>query len=160
MRLSLATVGTLLGLALILPACGEDRSTAADKPASTASVTAKPAPPRRACRSQLHGFLASMDALRDKLARGLSYDGYLHEVKALRAAYNSVDADKLPIGCLLASGTPGERAFNLYIDAVNAWGDCLATVSCDTASIEAKLQHKWALASTQLSTAQAGLNRR
>ncbi len=156
MRLSLAaTVGMLLSLALVLPGCGEDHSTAAGETTAIAAPAAKRQ--RGSCGPQLHRFLASMDALRDRLARGLSYDEYLREVKTLRAAYGALDARKLPIGCLLASGTPGERAYNLYIDAVNAWGDCLATVSCDTVSIEPKLQHRWALASAQLSDAQRGL---
>jgi hypothetical protein len=155
MRLSLAAiVGMLLGLALVLPSCGEDRSTAAGERTTIAAPTAQP---RGACHSQLHRFLATMDSLRDKLARGLSYDEYLREVKTLRAAYRALDARKLPLGCLLASGAPGERAYNLHIDAVNRWGDCLATISCDTVSIEPKLQRKWALASAQLSNAQQGL---
>jgi hypothetical protein len=170
MRLSSATVGTLLGLALILCGCGEGRTDAAGGPASTVGTAAtatstatkaakSPTPPKAACETQLHGFLGSMNALREVLARGLSYDEYLHEVGGLRVAYRRIEASRLPIGCLLASGTPGERAFNFYIDAANAWGDCLATVSCDTASIEPQLQHRWALASRQLSAAQQGLRR-
>ena len=164
MRLSpAATVGMLLGLALVLPACGEERTATADRTASTASTTpaeattVKAAPARGVCHSQLRGFLAAMDVLRSKLARGLSYDDYLHEVREVRAIYDGIEAQRLAIGCLVASGGPGERAFNLYIDAANAWGDCLATVPCSTASVEPKLQHKWALASDRLTASQRGL---
>jgi hypothetical protein len=156
MRLSTAAiVGTLLGVALFLPACGEDGTTAAD----TTSRTARAAPPatgRDSCRGQLHDFLGSMDVLRTRLARGLSYDQYLAEVKAVRHSYDRIDAHRLGLDCLLAAGGSGERAFNLYLDAANAWGDCLATVTCDTASVEPSLQRKWALASTRLSAAQRG----
>jgi hypothetical protein len=163
MRLSsAATVGILLGVALILGACGEDGTTAADKPASATKATSAP-PPHAAtapgpCR-RLRPFLGSMVRLRDNLARGLSYDDYLREVRGVRSVYARIDADELTAGCLLASGGPAERAFNLYIEATNTWGDCLATVSCDTRSIEPKLQRKWALAARQLATAQKGMHR-
>ena len=101
-----------------------------------------------------------MSSLRASLARGLSYEDYLHAVRHLRSDYDGIDAHKLPIGCLLISGTPAERAFNLYIDATNAWGDCLATASCETATIEPRLQHKWTQASAQLSRAQRTLSPR
>ncbi|HEX4465492.1 MAG TPA: hypothetical protein VH042_12720 [Solirubrobacterales bacterium] len=163
MRLSsVATVGILLGLALILSSCGEDGTTAADRPASTTDT--RPSPPshaasaRSSCR-QLRPFLGSMVKLRDDLARGLSYDEYLREVQRVRSVYARIDADKLSAGCLLAGGGPAERALNLYIDATNTWGDCLATVSCNTRSIEPKLQRKWALAAHQLASAQQGLRR-
>lgn len=163
MRLSSAAiVGILLGLTLILSACGEDGTSAAGKPASTASTSSTPAPTkaraRRACH-QLRGFADSMSALRDKLARGLSYDDYLREVQSVRSLYSEIEAGKLSAGCLLASGGPAERAFNLYIDAANTWGDCLATVSCSTRSIEPRLQRKWALAAHQLTVARQGLRR-
>jgi hypothetical protein len=163
MRLSSAvTVGILLGLALVLSACGEDGTTAADKPDRTASTVLAP-PPRAvtsgdSCRA-LHPFVGSMAKLRTDLARGLSYDDYLGEVQRVRAAYARIDADKLTAGCLLAAGGPAERALNLYIDATNTWGDCLATVSCNTRSVEPKLQRQWALAAHQVTVAQQGLRR-
>jgi hypothetical protein len=164
MRLSLvATVGAALSLALILSACGEDRTATADGPASTSRaatpkhVSRHPAAARGARGQELRGFLAAMSSLRTRLARGLSYDDYLREVHRLRSTYDRIDAGRLPIGCLLISGTPAERAFNLYVDAANAWGDCLATASCETAAIEPRLQHGWARASTQLTRAQRGL---
>jgi hypothetical protein len=163
MRLSSATtVGILLGLALMPSGCGEDGTSAADKPASTAKT--RPAPSshmpikRNSCR-RLGPFLGSMVRLRDDLARGLSYDDYLREVQSVRSVYARLDAGKLTAGCLLTTGGPAERALNLYIDATNTWGDCLATVSCNTGSIEPKLQRKWALAAHQLATARQGLRR-
>jgi hypothetical protein len=162
MRLSSATiVGMMLCLALVLSGCGEDGSSAADSSASTANAklaAPKKTQARRAC-NQLRGFIGSMSALRDKLARGLSYDDYLGEVQGARSLYREVEADKLSVGCLLTSGGQAERAFNLYIDAVNIWGDCLATVSCNTRSIEPRLQRKWALAAHQLAAAQRGPRR-
>jgi hypothetical protein len=163
MRLSsAATVGIVLGLALTTGGCGEDGSSAANEPASTVSTgsTAAPkkAPARRSC-NQLRGFVGSMSALRDELAVGLSYDEYLGEVQSVRSLYREIDAGKLSVGCLLAGGGPAEGAFNRYIDAANTWGDCLATVSCSTRSIEPGLQRKWALAARRLTVAQQGLRR-
>jgi hypothetical protein len=163
MRLSSAAiVGILLGLALISSGCGEDGTSAAGKPVSTVSTSSAPPPKKvRAARTchQLRGFAGSMAALRDKLARGLSYDDYLREVQEVRLLYSEIEAGKLTVGCLLASGGPAERALNLYIDAANTWGDCLATVSCNTRSIEPRLQRKWALAARQLTVARQGLRR-
>jgi hypothetical protein len=162
MRLSSAvTVGILLGLALMLSTCGEAGTTAAEKPASTTQTASDPpahAAVRDSCH-QLRPFVGSMASLRDDLARGLSYDEYLREVQRVRTVYSRIDADKLSAGCLLASGGAAERALNLYIDATNTWGDCLATVSCDTRSVEPKLQRKWALAARQVTTARQGLRR-
>jgi len=163
MRLSSATiVGILLSLALMLGACGEDGTTAAEKPASTtrpaSGVPAHPTAVPASCR-QLRPFVRSMANLRDDLARGLSYDDYLGEVQRVRSIYARVDADKLSAGCLLAGGGPAERALNLYIDAANTWGDCLATVSCNTRTVEPKLQRKWALAAHQVTASQQGLRR-
>jgi hypothetical protein len=163
MRLSsAATVGILLSVALVLSACGEGGRTAADKPPSTAKTSALPSPrpatTRSSC-SRLRPLLGSMAKLRDDLARGLSYDDYLREVQRVRAVYARLDAVRLTAGCLLVSGGPAERALNLYVDATNAWGDCLATVSCDTHSVEPKLQRRWARAAHQLAAAQQGLRR-
>ncbi len=165
MRLSAAaTVGILLGLSLVLSACGED-GTAASGPASTASTVRTtpavksigPAPsPSRSCRRELGPFVASLVALRNDLARGLSYDDYLASVRSTRAVYAKLRPKQVPAGCLVVTGGPAELAFNLYIDAANAWGDCLATVTCNTRTIEPQLQRKWALAENRIALAQRG----
>ncbi|HEU4944511.1 MAG TPA: hypothetical protein VFT10_05045 [Solirubrobacterales bacterium] len=164
MRLSAAaTVGILLSLVLIFGSCGEDGTHASGGPESTASSSGETTTASRvkaagnSCRRQLRGFIGSMAALRDDLARGLSYEDYLPRVKATRRVYAGVRAKELTAPCLLASGGPSERAFNHYIDAANTWGDCLATAACSTRSIEPNLQHKWSLASHHLATAEQGL---
>jgi hypothetical protein len=163
MRPSSATiVGIALGLALMLSACGGDGTTAAGESAKTTNSISTPrpsaAPAPSSCR-QLRPFVGSMAKLRDTLARGLSYDDYLREVQGVRSIYARIDADKLAAGCLLTTGGPAERTLNLYIDATNTWGDCLATVSCSTRSIEPRLQRKWALAARRLTVAEQGLRR-
>ncbi len=159
MRLSqAATLGALLSLALALAACG-DEPTVGSGGAAAAPSRARPATAPAAnarCRSQLRLFLASMAALRENLAAGLSYEDYLDELSEVRVAYDRIRAERLPVGCLLTAAGPGERALNRYIDAANTWGDCLASAACQTESIEPKLQRRWALASDLLSTAQSG----
>jgi hypothetical protein len=166
MRLSAAAiVCTLLGLALMLSACGEDGTSGAGGSRSTVSTTRSEdtAPPpiakssRRSCRHELGPFVAALAALRDDLARGLSYDDYLARVRGTREIYAKVRPKRIPAACLVMSGGPAEHAFNQYIEAANAWGDCLATVTCGTRSIEPQLQRKWALAEHRLAIAQRGL---
>lgn len=154
-----ATAGALLSLVLILPACGGERAASAGGGPATesrAESAARPAGDGR-CRRSLHPFLARMDTLREGLVVGMSYEQYLDGLREVKAAYDGVQADRVPVGCLIAAGGPGERALNRYIDAANVWGDCLATASCRTESIEPKLQSRWALASDLLSAAQSGL---
>jgi len=154
-------VGILLGLALVLPGCGDQSAPAAGTGAVTPhGVEAGASPATSTCRTQLHGLLGSMDDLRGKLAVGLSYGAYLHEVKAAQGTYDRVPVDRLQLGCLVKVGTPAERALNLYLDAANTWGECLTNASCDSESVEPKLQRSWALASDRLSLAQKGLRPR
>ena len=71
-----------------------------------------------------------------------------------QAAYDRVPTARLELGCLIEAGTTGEKAFNQYIAAANVWGKCLAEAGCGAASIEARLQSEWRVASRFLSAAQ------
>lgn len=156
MRLGpISTVWILLGLALILSACGDEETTAAGKGASVprgADTTSKQ------CVHPLGNFLDSVESLNNALAVGLSYADYLSVVNNARGAYASVRADRLPIGCLGRVAGPAEQALNAYIDAANSWGDCLATTSCDTAQVEPELKRRWAQASRFLSLAESSIH--
>lgn len=157
----------LLALALNLPGCGEGQTSAAGtekggqrtaKAATAgASATNKGASSERAakrCRESLGDFLDSMESLNNSLAVGLSYDNYLTAVNHVRSTYAPIEADRLPLLCLAQVASPAEQALNTYIEAANAWGDCLATTSCDSESIEPRLQRKWGEASDLLSGVQ------
>lgn len=159
MRLRAAAIAcALLGLALSLSSCGGGSGTAAGaSPRTSSTTTARHAPPRGACDPRLGGFVGSLASLRRNLARGLSYTEYLPAVRQVRTAYRAIEPRELAASCLLLAGGPAERAFNLYIDAANAWGECLTTVGCSTASIELRLQREWARASDSLSKAQRAL---
>jgi hypothetical protein len=157
MRLtSAATVGTLLGLVLMFGACGGEESATAER-VTTSTAKAKPSPAKGSCGAQLRGFVRSLVDLRERLVAGLDYRGYLSEVRGVRIAYEGVEIGGLGLDCLIAGATAAERAFNLYIDAANAWGDCLTDAACETASVEPGLQRKWALASDLVSRAQRDL---
>jgi hypothetical protein len=98
-----------------------------------------------------------MGGLRRKLAVGLTYEQYMRELRTVRGAYRAIPAERIRLGCLLGAGTPGERALNLYIEAGNAWGECLATASCRAESVEPELQRRWARAARLIGSAQAAL---
>lgn len=147
----------LLGLA-VLSGCGDDSAATARKEASSrveARVSAPQPSPR--CAAQLGEFVDSLDALRRRLAVGLTYEGYLDQVRRLRKIYREVPVGQLGVGCLATAGTRSESAFNEYIEAANSWGDCLATAGCEAASVEPRLQRGWEAASEHLSQAQDGL---
>jgi len=156
----LSPVECLLAIALILVAAG----CGGDDPAAPQSAAARPAPaksggipradrgPASGCPQQLDDFVDSLEALRRRLAVGLSYEQYLAEVKSLHASYEAVPVQRLTFDCL-ATGTPGEKALNKHIDAANTWGECLADAACTTATIEPVLQRKWRIASRHLSEA-------
>ena len=151
-RLSLLGCALIGAAALVLPGCGDGNDAGAATTAGSA-----PSPPARSpaeaaaaagkrCPAQLNAFVKSLDALRKQLAVGLRYDQYAARTKALQARYAELPIERLALGCLVATGTPSERAFNKYTDAANAWGQCLADASCDTATIEPVLQRKWRVA--------------
>lgn len=102
------------------------------------------------CPAQLGRFVDSLESLRRRLVAGLTYGEYADAVRALRARYATIPIARLTPACLLATGTPSERAFNLYAEAANAWGECLSQPGCDAADVEAPLQAEWHLASRQL----------
>jgi hypothetical protein len=145
-------------LALTISACGSTGSASPGK--ATTTTEAAPAPPHKPqasakpCRAQVGDFLASLETLRRKLEVGLSYDDYVAAVGKARAAYDRLPADRLEIDCLVKAGTPAEKAFNEYIAAANAWGECLSEAGCRAGSIEEQLQGEWRVAAHFLSQAQ------
>jgi hypothetical protein len=157
--------------ALLLAGCGGDGSDPAGSGAVTSrestTVAKKPQPPGKEktqptpggrCQSQLGSFVASMDSLRRRLAVGLTYDQYVAEVRGIRSTYRKIPIDRVEIDCLAAVGTPGEQAFNRYIEAANDWGECVAEAGCSSATVEPVLQRRWRIASHFLSGADEGLN--
>jgi hypothetical protein len=164
--LAAAGCAALTALALALPGCGGGApatpekagaqagsgtgtvSSGADKPASGGAGDGSTTALR--CPATLHRFAAGLESLRQRLVAGLTYAEYVASVKRLRASYATIAVDRLSPACLLAAGTPAERAFDLYIEAANAWGECLSEPGCDAADVEAPLQAEWKLAARQL----------
>jgi hypothetical protein len=155
-RLLLLSRVLAAGMALLLPGCGDDSAATAESAGSTRSMAASSArahAPAAGCPREVDAFVHSLDGLRRRLAIGLSYEQYAAEVMSLRGSYDKLPIDRLTIECVTATGSPAEDALNKYIDATNAWGDCLAEASCTTAAIEPVLQRQWRVASGMLSTA-------
>jgi hypothetical protein len=107
-----------------------------------------------ACQARLGNFLDRMNDLRQSLLAGLSYDEYVVRVRAVRDAYEAVPVDKLGGACVTGPAGKAEDAFNQYLRAANAWGECAATAGCAASEVEGKLQHRWKLASKSLEAAE------
>ncbi len=155
-RLLLLGCALIGAAALALPGCGDSGAATAEAPLASPpkqGVEAR-ATARKPCPPPVNAFVKSLDALRSQLAVGLSYAQYTAKVKALRESYAQLPVERLALDCLIGAGTASEKAINKYIDAANAWGECLADASCDTATIEPVLQRKWRIASRFLSEAQ------
>lgn len=156
---ALAAAGLLI---LVLPGCGDNTSARAGDPtistpaAAKAPAKAAASPTNARCQKQVGEFLEAMDALRERLVNGLSYEEYAEEVDAIRARYDEVPVDRLAVGCLIGSGTPGERAFSKYIDAANSWGECIGESGCDAPTVEPVLQQQWRVAAHFLDEANRG----
>jgi hypothetical protein len=168
----LQLIGCALLVALPLAGCGGGDSTPEATIASEAPITTTAAAPElrgegkakgphvpagNLCQSQLGGFVGSMDGLRRRLAVGVTYDQYVAEVRGIRSTYGEIPIEKLQVDCLARVATPGEKAFNRYIEGANDWGECVSEVGCGTTEIEPVLQRRWRVAAHFLSEAQAGL---
>lgn len=106
------------------------------------------------CQARLGDFLDRMNDLRQSLLAGLSYDEYVVRVRAVRDAYEAVPVDKLGAACVTGPAAKAEDAFNQYLRAANAWGECAATEGCAASDVEAKLQRHWKAASKSLEAAE------
>lgn len=166
-------IGAAFG-ALLLAGCGGgNESTTTDltiqsrpdvKPTERAVPAAKDKDGRRrpalgsACQTQLGSFVGSMDGLRRRLAVGVTYDQYVAEVRGIRSTYGQIPIENLQIDCLTLVATPGEKAFNRYIEGANEWGECVSQLGCATETVEPVLQRRWRIASHFLTEARDGLN--
>lgn len=171
----------IVALAAALSACGGDE-TATGRPVATRSDEAaiaigsgpapagvqgeataagsgrsRPAAAAKRCRRTLGEFLDSIESLANAVAVGLDYERYLGAVGGVRTTYASVDAERLGLVCLARVAGPAEASLNLYIDAANEWGGCLAESSCEFEAIEAQVQRRWQQASNRLAQARNGL---
>lgn len=139
---------------------GDGTARTTEKPVAsqrTKEDNPRPVPAGDLCQSQLGSFVGSMDGLRRRLAVGVTYDQYVAEVRGIRSTYGEIPTERLRIDCLTAVATPGEKAFNRYIEAANDWGECVSEVGCGSIEIEPVLQRRWRIASHFLSEAQTGL---
>jgi hypothetical protein len=97
-----------------------------------------------------------MNDLRHSLLGGLSYAEYVVRVRAIRDAYEAVPVDRLGTVCLAGAAAHAEDALNQYLRAANLWGECAGTAGCAASEIEARLQHRWRVASQSLDAARNG----
>jgi hypothetical protein len=153
-----AVIVTVLALA----ACGGGGSSSSTRPLDmivrasepTGKETLKETATNSGCQARLGDFLDRMNDLRQSLLAGLSYEEYVLRVRAVRDAYEAVPVDKLGAACVTGPAVKAEGAFNQYLRAANAWGECAATSGCAASEVEGKLQHRWKLASKSLDAAE------
>ena len=155
-----AAIATVLALA----SCGGGGSSTQSTSAAEKTVRSQESKPvattdpktggANACQARLGNFLDRMNDLRQSLLAGLSYDEYVLRVRAVRDAYEAVPVDKLGATCVTGPAAKAEDAFNQYLRAANAWGECAATAGCAASEVEGKLQHRWKLASQSLDAAE------
>lgn len=136
--------------------CGGGGASTATRAATTAkSPSPNPRPPVSKTRGcGLGGLVGTLDTLERRLAAGLSYEQYFHEVNGARGAYEKVDVEGLGLACLNRTGAPAESALDRYIEAANVWRECRADPSCGTYTIEPRLQRAWRVASHLLNEIQ------
>jgi hypothetical protein len=159
-----APVLAAIGLTLALAACGGGGSSTRSSTvthASTVKVVSKEVKPPKAkavpkpapCETKIGDLVDRMDDLRQSLSAGLDYSEYVLRVQAVRAAYEAVPVDKLGLACVAGPAGHAEDAFNQYLRAANLWGECAGTQGCAASSIEARLQHRWKVASKSIDAA-------
>jgi hypothetical protein len=157
----LVAIGTVLALA----SCGgsgsrrqstsvAERTVKAQESQPVVTKSPDRSDPNGACQVRLGNFLDRMDDLRQSLLAGLSYEEYVVRVRAIRDAYEAIPVDKLGTACVTGPAAKAEDAFNQYLRAANAWGECAATAGCAASEIEGNLQHRWKLASKSLEAAE------
>jgi hypothetical protein len=151
-----ATAALILAAVLIPSGCGGEQSTAAGTTARAASSPRSHADPQaptdagtapradtRRCRRSLGDFLDALESLRNSVAVGVTYESYRAALDGVRSTYAAIEPEELPPLCLAQVGAPAEAALDAYIEAANAWGDCLTDASCDSAAVEPRLQRHW-----------------
>ena len=171
-RLPSAGCVLLAAALLLLAGCGGGSGSTAGGEATVTSGSVAPTAEKRhgkqrekqrasaggPCQGQLGSFVAAMDSLRRRLAVGVTYDQYVAEVQGVRSIYRKIPTDQVEIDCLDGVGTPGEKAFNRYIEAANDWGECVSEAGCSSETVEPVLQRRWRVASHFLSEATEGLD--
>lgn len=166
-----AVLIAIVALAPALPGCGGDETATAGGGGATTSAApagvqgaapeSRAAPTRPAaakrCAATLGEFVDAIESLANAVAVGLDYERYLAAVEGVSEAYAGVEAERLGLVCLARVAGPAEASLNLYVDAANEWGECLADSSCEFEAIEAQVQRRWQQASTHLAQARSGL---
>ena len=176
-NLSMALAALLAGITLAVIGCGttteepaanqptaETPDTQADAEAEAEAAEAEEARATAeanaaACALAVDPFLASLQELDSRLSVGLNYDEYTNQVGNVQVVYDQLDVGGLTAlpGCLNVA-VAGEKAFNQYIKASNAWGTCFDDLYCSNDDVQPKLQRLWAKATSLVQRAQAKLD--
>lgn len=144
----------IMGATALLAACGGGTPVTPDANA-TPTPTPTPGPISAECADDLRPVLDALEQMDARLDVGLNRSQYGDRMGDVSVAYNRLDATTLVgkgAGCI-ATAVLLEEAFNEYIQANTAWGDCIASSSCSMDSVQPKLQRHWSTASGKLTSA-------
>lgn len=109
------------------------------------------------CEEQLEELNTTLTDLKSELTVGMSFSDYSRTVREASVAYGRIDVAELSDDCRTEVGIPLEDAFNRHIKAEDLWGDCIDDYTCDTDSIDPRLQRLWGQASDLMSDAKDGI---
>lgn len=146
-RLSKGTLIAVVSLAVLLIA-SIPPSQGAEKERAASSLD---------CRSATAPALTALDELRAKLLTGLSYDGFVDEVRELRKVVGAMPVGQMNLACLQGAAGLAAGVFNEYTYAVAAWGECIARRSCDLRSNQPVIERKFWVAGLFIDEAHAAL---
>lgn len=113
------------------------------------------------CTEQTGDLTRELSEMDSRLDVGLSYDEYTDFLADAKVAYDDIDFDASGVenfDCISQVGLPLEKAINQYLAAARVWGDCFDDYSCDTDSIEPRLQSRWSRAHAKVEQAKDGLD--
>jgi hypothetical protein len=109
------------------------------------------------CQSQLSEYLNVLSETESRLGVGMSFADYSEQVGDASVIYDRIPFGRMTSRCIFGPGIKAEEGGNAYIDAYNAWNDCIGDFYCDIDSIDPELQDEWSKASRKLSAARASL---
>lgn len=109
------------------------------------------------CTGEVSDLMGKLKEIDSRLDIGLTFDEYGDHVSDAKVAYDAVDPESLPKGCLEEVATRAEDALNEYIKAFRLWSDCFDRYACSNDTIDSKLQARWANASNAIDSAARGL---
>lgn len=114
------------------------------------------------CKNQLGPFLTALTEVDSRLKVGPSLVDYSERLLLARVVYDAIDFNALTGGCTEAVGVPLEDAYDLYVESLTTWNDCVRpshNSGCTVELIQPGMQTKWTDAGAKIAAARTALGR-